>query len=86
MADGGGVSVILHGGGLTAYGQHFTYATASAPWCEYFVGSPPGVPMEEAQRTPGVAAAKDGWLVPNDAPGFGFEILEAWMEPIKGIN
>ena len=82
MADGGGVNVILHGGGLTAYGQHFTFATPSAPWCEYFVGSPPGVPMEEAQRIPGVAAAKDGWLIPNDAPGFGFEIPEVWLEPI----
>jgi L-rhamnonate dehydratase len=38
--------------------------------------------MEEAQRIPGVAAAKDGYLVPNDAPGFGFEIPEAWLEPI----
>jgi L-rhamnonate dehydratase len=80
-ADAGGVSVILHGGGLTAYGQHFTYATPSAPWCEYFVGSPPGVPLEEAARLPGVAVAKDGYLVPNDAPGFGVEILENWIEP-----
>ena len=80
-ADAGGVSVILHGGGLTAYGQHFTFATPSAPWCEYFVGSPPGVPLEEAARLPGVAVPKDGYLVPNDAPGFGIDIPESWIEP-----
>ena len=80
-ADAGGVSVILHGGGLTAYGQHFTYATPSAPWCEYFVGSPPGVPLEEAARLPGLPYAKDGYLVPSDAPGFGLEIAEDWIEP-----
>jgi hypothetical protein len=22
-----------------------------------------------------------GWLVPSDAPGFGLEIPEAWLEP-----
>jgi L-rhamnonate dehydratase len=79
-ADTGGVSVILHGGGLTAYGQHFTFATPSAPWCEYFVGSPPGVPLEEAARLPGVAVAKDGYLIPNDAPGFGVNIVAEWLE------
>jgi L-rhamnonate dehydratase len=79
-ADAGGVSVMLHGGGLTAYGQHFTFATPSAPWCEYFVGSPPGVPLEEAARLPGVAVAKDGYLVPNDAPGFGVDIAAEWLE------
>ncbi|MBN2392320.1 MAG: L-rhamnonate dehydratase [Anaerolineae bacterium] len=79
-ADAGGVSVILHGGGLTAYGQHFTYATPSAPWCEYFVGSPPGVPLEEAARLPGVAVPKDGYLVPNDAPGFGIDVVPEWLE------
>jgi L-rhamnonate dehydratase len=80
-ADAGGVSVILHGGGVTPFGQHFTYATPSAPWCEYFVGSPPGVPLEEAARLPGQPIAKDGWLVPSDAPGFGMDISEAWITP-----
>ncbi|MBN1877724.1 MAG: L-rhamnonate dehydratase [Anaerolineae bacterium] len=80
-AGAGGVNVILHGGGLTAYGQHFTYATPSAPWCEYFVGSPPGVPLEEVAHLPGLPYAKNGYLVPSDAPGFGLEISEAWIEP-----
>jgi L-rhamnonate dehydratase len=81
MADGGGMSVILHGGGNTPYGQHFTYATPSAPWCECFVATPPGVPLEEAWRLPGQAAPVDGWLVPSDRPGFGLDIPEEWLEP-----
>ncbi len=83
-ADGAGISVILHGGGLTAYGQHFTSATPSAPWCEYYVGSPPGVPLEDAQQIPGLAVAKDGYLALSDAPGFGMEIPEAWLAPFFG--
>jgi L-rhamnonate dehydratase len=80
-ADAAGMSVILHGGGNTAFGQHFTFATPCAPWCECFVGTPPGVPLEEAWRLPGLAVPKEGRLVPNDAPGFGLEVPEAWLVP-----
>jgi L-rhamnonate dehydratase len=80
-ADGAGLNVILHGGGNTAYGQHFTLATPTAPWCEYFVASPPGVPLDEVWRLPGLAAPQDGWLVPSDAPGFGLEIPADWLVP-----
>ena len=51
------------------------------PWTEYFVGSAPGVPLAEAVRIPGQAVAEGGWLVPSDAPGFGLEIPEKWIEP-----
>ncbi len=78
-ADAAGVSVILHGGGVTPFGQHFTYATSASPWCEYFVGSAPGIPLEEAARLPGQAVVQDGWLVPSEAPGFGLGIEEAWI-------
>ncbi len=80
-AGAAGVNVILHGGGNTAFGQHFTSATPAAPWCEYFAGSPPGVPLEEVWRLPGQAIPKDGWLIPSDAPGFGLEIPEEWLVP-----
>ncbi len=81
-ADAAGVEVILHAGGNSAFGQHFSFAMPSVPWCECFVGTPPGVPLEEAWRwAPGQAIPKDGWLVPNDAPGFGLEIPETWLEP-----
>ncbi|MCD6521143.1 MAG: L-rhamnonate dehydratase [Anaerolineae bacterium] len=81
MANSAGITVILHGGGNSSYGQHFTYAMPNTPWAEYFVGSPPGVPLEEATHFPGTPVPVDGWLVPNDGPGFGVEIPEEWLEP-----
>jgi L-rhamnonate dehydratase len=84
MADSAGIQVILHGGGNSAYGQHLTYAMPNTPWAECFLATPPGVPLEEAASIPGVAAPKDGWLVPSDAPGFGQEIPEEWLTPFFG--
>ncbi|MCS7223169.1 MAG: L-rhamnonate dehydratase [Armatimonadetes bacterium] len=81
LARGAGLTVILHGGGNTPYGQHFTFARPESPWCEFFIGSAPGIPLEEINPFPEMALPKDGWLVPNDAPGFGVEIKEEWMEP-----
>ncbi len=83
-ADAAGISVMLHGGGNTAFGQHFSYATPSVPWCEYFIGTPPGVPLVESWRLPGEAIPRDGWLVPGDAPGFGLEIPQEWLVPFFG--
>jgi L-rhamnonate dehydratase len=82
-ADAAGISVMLHGGGRNAYGQHFSLAMAAVPWLEYFVGSAPGVPLEEVQ-IPGQPAPVNGWLTPSDAPGFGLEILEKQLEPFFG--
>lgn len=81
LAEAAGLSVILHGGGNTPYGQHFTYAMPVSPWCEFFIASPPGVPLEEVMPWPGVPVPRDGWLVPSDAPGFGLEIPEEWLVP-----
>jgi L-rhamnonate dehydratase len=83
-ADGAGVSVMLHGGGNAPFGQHFSYATPAVPWLECFVGTPPGVPLEEGWKLPGQALPQDGWLVPSAAPGFGLEIPEAWLTPFWG--
>jgi len=80
-AEASGKSVMLHGGGRNPYGQHFSYAMSAVPWLEYFIGSPPGVPLAEAVQIPGQAVCEDGYLVPNDAPGFGLEIPEDWLEP-----
>ena len=49
-ADAAGISVILHAGGNTAFGQHFSFATPCVPWCEFFVGTDPGVPLEQGWR------------------------------------
>ncbi len=80
-SDAAGIAVILHAGGNTVFGQHFSFATPNVPWCEFFVGSDPGIPLEEGWRYPGQAIPRDGWITPNDAPGFGLEIKEEWIEP-----
>jgi L-rhamnonate dehydratase len=80
-ADAAGLVVMLHGGGNTAYGQHFSYATPNVPWCECFVGSDPGIELANGWGLPGQAVPKDGWLVPSDAPGFGLDVQEAWLAP-----
>jgi L-rhamnonate dehydratase len=80
-ADAAGISVILHGGGNSPFGQHFSMATPSVPWLECFVGTPPGVPLAEARRLPGQAAPQDSWLTVSDAPGFGLEIQAEWLTP-----
>jgi L-rhamnonate dehydratase len=79
-ADAAGISVMLHGGGNTAFGQHFSYASRAVPWLECFVGTPIGVPLEESWALPGQAVPKEGWLVPSDAPGFGLELRDEWFE------
>ncbi len=80
-ADAAGLSVILHGGGNTPFGQHFSMATPCVPWLECFVSTPPGVPLAEGWRLPGQAAPQNGWLTVSDAPGFGLEIPETWLAP-----
>jgi L-rhamnonate dehydratase len=78
-AEAAGISVMLHGGGNNAYGQHFTYASTATPWLECFVGTPPGVPLAEGWAAVGQAVPQDGWLTPSDAPGFGLEIQPEWV-------
>lgn len=80
-ADAAGINVIIHGGGNNVYGQHFTYASPATPWLECFVGTAPGIPLEEGWGLPGQAMPKDGWLVPSDAPGFGLEIPPGSITP-----
>jgi L-rhamnonate dehydratase len=81
VADAAGIAVILHAGGNTVFGQHFSFAMPNVPWCEFFVRSDPGVPLAEGWRLPGQALPQDGWLTPSDAPGFGLEVREEWMTP-----
>lgn len=84
IAEAAGISVIVHGGMNMPYGQHLTYAMPSIPWGERSAGvSAPGVPLEEMTELPGTAVIKDGYLVPSDAPGFGIEIDEEWLESVS---
>ena len=82
-ADASGLNVILHGGGNTVYGQHFSFSMPSVSWVECYVGSPPGVPLDETWGLPGQAFPKAGRLVPSDAPGFGLDIPDTWLTPIQ---
>ena len=50
------------------------YAVPGSPWGEYFLGTPPGVPLDEVKLFPGMAAPADGRLIPSDAPGFGLGV------------
>ena len=81
IAEAHGLTVISHAGMNYPYGQHVSYAMPVVEWGERSEGvSPPGVPLEEQVVLPGTAVIKDGYLVPSDAPGFGIEVTQDWLE------
>lgn len=81
IAEAHGLTVISHAGMNYPYGQHLSYAMPAIQWGERSEGvSPPGVPLEERVSLPGTPVIKDGYLVPSDAPGFGFEFDKDWLE------
>ena len=83
IAEANGISVITHGGMNYPYGQHLAYAMPAITWGERSEGvSAPGVPLEEMVKLPGTSVIKDGYVAPSDAPGFGLEIDEAWIESV----
>jgi L-rhamnonate dehydratase len=71
IADAAGIAVIPHAGMNTPYGQHFGIAVPGSPCGELFLGTPPGIPLDELKLFPGMSVPRDGRLVPSDAPGFG---------------
>lgn len=71
IAEPAGIAVIPHAGMNTPYGQHFGYAMPGSTWGEFFLGTPPGVPLAETRLFPGMAVPVDGRLVPSGEPGFG---------------
>jgi L-rhamnonate dehydratase len=83
IADAAGIEVIPHAGMNTPYGQHFGIAVPCSHWGEFFLGTAPGVPLEETRLFPGMAVPVEGRLVPNDAPGFG---LGATLDDIAGLR
>ena len=53
-------------------------------WGERFEKvSPPGVLLEEMAKLPGTPVIQDGCLVTSDAPGFGLEIDQAWINRVS---
>lgn len=81
MADAAGLTVILHGGGMNPYGQHLTFAMPNMPWAEFFVGSAPGVPLEEVQWIPGTSLPKESRIEIGNGAGFGIAMPEEWLTP-----
>jgi L-rhamnonate dehydratase len=81
IAESAGISVITHAGMNYPFGQHMAFAMPVVCWGERSEGvSPPGVPLEEMVLLPGTPAIRDGYVVPSDAPGFGLEITEQWLD------
>lgn len=80
ISEAAGIKTVLHGGANTPFGQHFSYAMPEVPLAEFHLGtSPPGVPLDQVIEIPGMAAPTSGHLIPSDAPGFGLEIPEEWI-------
>ncbi|MBM3957898.1 MAG: hypothetical protein FJ313_07590 [Gemmatimonadetes bacterium] len=83
VAEAAGISVIPHGSGGSAYGQHACYGLAAIPMieCSGPVMTEPGVPLEEKDRLPGTPVPKHGHLKPSDGPGFGLVLKREWFPP-----
>ena len=62
----------------------FSQAMPNTPWVEYFVGSPPGIPLSETRQIEGEAIPEQSWIKPNDGPGFGLRVKEEWLTPFWG--
>ncbi len=71
LAEAHGQEVCLHAGANTPYGQHLSVTSPAIRWAEYFMGSAPGLPLEDVRVFPGMAVPRDGRLFPSDEPGFG---------------
>ena len=84
IAEAAGIKVILHAGANNPFGLHFSLAMPNVPWAEYFLGSAPGIPLDEVATIPGHRPPHEGYATPSDAPGFGMEIDPAWIEPYFG--
>jgi len=80
IGEAAGLATVVHAG-YTAPGQHFSFALPECPIAEYWMGSDPGVPLEEVVKIPGTPVPRNGRLVPSDAPGFGLELMEEHFVP-----
>ena len=81
LAQAFGIKTVPHGGANTPWGQHFSYAMPESSMAEYWLGSDPGIPLDEVRPIPGMVMPVNGKITPTDAPGFGMEILESQIIP-----
>ena len=81
LAEAHGLTVMPHASANYPFGQHLVAAMPAAIWGERSEGvSPPGVPLAEMVVLPGTPVIEDGYVVPSEAPGFGFEFDLDWLE------
>jgi len=81
LAEAAGISVILHGGANDQFGLHFTCATPNAPWAEFYLGSPPGVALEETLSVARRVVPAQSSVAPAPGAGFGLDVEQAQITP-----
>jgi len=81
LAQAFGIKTVPHGGANTPWGQHFAYAMPESSMAEYWLGTAPGIPLDEVRPIPGMSMPVNGEVTPTDAPGFGMEILDSQIIP-----
>ncbi len=81
IGEAAGLPTIPHGGANSPYGQHFALAMPESPMAEYWLGTDPGIPLDQLCPIPGMAMPVNGTVTPSDAPGFGLDIREEWIRP-----
>ena len=81
LAEAHGLTAMPHASANYPFGQHLVAAMPAAIWGERSEGvSPPGVPLAEMVVLPGTPVIVEGYVVPSEAPGFGFEFDLDWVE------
>lgn len=81
IGEAAGLPSIPHGGANSPYGQHFALALPESPMAEFWLGSDPGIPLDEVCPIPGMAMPEGGFVTPPDRPGFGLAIPQKWISP-----
>jgi len=83
MASAWGVDVIPHAGGLQPWGVHFMISSVNTPQAEWVVVGNKGEKDAARTMTPwlrNTPVPVDGRIRPNEEPGFGATLDEAWLE------
>ena len=74
IGEAAGIATVPHGGANDPFGQHFAMAATESPMAEYWLGTDPGIPLEDTTRIPGTVTPVNGKIVPSSEPGFGMQI------------
>ena len=81
IGEAAGIITIPHAAAASPWGQHFAISMPESPMAEFWMGSDPGIPLDEVCPIPGMPMPRDGYIKPSDAPGFGMEINQEWIAP-----